>query len=274
MRKRIYSYKVGSKGARTLSRASNIILLKHTNSIYRPRSWDKIINWGSSVMQPRLLESGATIFNRPELADRCANKLKFYRLMQEHGIRVPTWTTNRGEVIEWLDGGDTVFARTLLTGHSGRGIIKVEPDDIDGLYPLDILPRAAVYTKYFKKKEEYRLHFYSYSTPVGTHSHCFFKQRKAKRRDTDTEDVDYQVRTYDNGFKFVFGRDLGPVPEVVEDAAEYAFFVSGLDFGAVDVMYNEHCNEACVVEINTAPALEGETTINNYVGVVNQLINN
>jgi glutathione synthase/RimK-type ligase-like ATP-grasp enzyme len=39
---------------------------------------------------------------------------------------------------------------------------------------------------------------------------------------------------------------------------------SGLDFGAVDVIWNERQQRAYVLEINSAPGLEG-TTIDDYV---------
>jgi len=40
----------------------------------------------------------------------------------------------------------------------------------------------------------------------------------------------------------------------------------GLDFGAVDIVYNENDNKAYVLEINTAPGLSG-TTLEKYVEV-------
>ena len=38
----------------------------------------------------------------------------------------------------------------------------------------------------------------------------------------------------------------------------------GLDFGAVDLIYNQHYNQFYILEVNTAPGLEG-TTLINYV---------
>ena len=45
----------------------------------------------------------------------------------------------------------------------------------------------------------------------------------------------------------------------------------GLDFGAVDVIYNGHSNRAYVLEINTAPGLTG-TTLDNYAAALRNLI--
>ena len=39
--------------------------------------------------------------------------------------------------------------------------------------------------------------------------------------------------------------------------------LSGLTFGAIDVIWNEHQQKAFVLEINTAPGIEG-TTVEKY----------
>ena len=41
-------------------------------------------------------------------------------------------------------------------------------------------------------------------------------------------------------------------------------FVSNLDFGAVDLIWNEHENKCYVLEVNSAPGIEG-TTLQQYV---------
>ena len=46
--------------------------------------------------------------------------------------------------------------------------------------------------------------------------------------------------------------------ELVKQAV-LACTISRLDFGAVDVIYNTHQNKYYVLEVNTAPGLEGQT---------------
>ena len=45
----------------------------------------------------------------------------------------------------------------------------------------------------------------------------------------------------------------------------------GLDFGAVDVIWNEHESKAYVLEINTAPGLEG-STVEDYKEFFNRAV--
>jgi D-alanine-D-alanine ligase-like ATP-grasp enzyme len=84
-------------------------------------------------------------------------------------------------------------------------------------------------------------------------------QQKKRRHDHDNPN--WQVRNHANGF--IYARsDVNP-PAAVLDAAKKALAATGLDFGAVDVIWNQHAGRAFVLEINTAPGLEG-TTVEEY----------
>lgn len=56
---------------------------------------------------------------------------------------------------------------------------------------------------------------------------------------------------------------INPPAQVTEQSLN-AIGVIGLDFGAVDVIWNQQKQMAYVLEINTAPGLEG-TTLENYI---------
>ena len=84
---------------------------------------------------------------------------------------------------------------------------------------------------------------------------------KRKRRETDNE-VDYQIRNSANGWVYCRDDIITPHPDIGR-AAIRAVNVLGLDFGAVDVGWNEHNQEPSVYEVNTAPGLEG-TTLDKY----------
>jgi len=47
----------------------------------------------------------------------------------------------------------------------------------------------------------------------------------------------------------------------------------GLDFGAVDIIYNQKKDVSFVLEVNTAPGLEG-STLNEYVKEFNNALPN
>ena len=82
-------------------------------------------------------------------------------------------------------------------------------------------------------------------------------QRKARR--LDHPNPNWEVRNHSNGFVYV-RNDVNPPPCVTE-AALAVFGQTGLDFGAVDVIYNAYHDRAYVLEINTAPGLEGQTVL-------------
>ena len=66
------------------------------------------------------------------------------------------------------------------------------------------------------------------------------------------------VRNLAGGFVFVeVGRE--DVPECVIDNAVRSIAALGLDFGGVDVMFNEREQKAYVLECNTACGLEERT---------------
>jgi hypothetical protein len=113
------------------------------------------------------------------------------------------------------------------------------------------LVNAPLYTQYVKKKHEYRVH--ALRKP-GKNTQTIITQRKAKKN--GVEDANFMVRNLANGFVYLI--DNNP-PDCVVDEAKKALESTGLAFGAVDVIFNEHQNRAYVLEVNTAPGLEERT---------------
>ena len=91
------------------------------------------------------------------------------------------------------------------------------------------------------------------------------QQRKARRRG---EDADPRIRNLANGYVFV--RDGVNPPADVLEQAKAAVRAAHLTFGAVDIVWNEHYRQAYVLEINTAPGLEGQT-IEDYANAFRRL---
>ena len=73
------------------------------------------------------------------------------------------------------------------------------------------------------------------------------------------DDANFQIRNYDNGF--IYGRNDIRVPKPVKKAALSAYNLFDLNFGAADVIYTENRDQGLVLEINTAPGLEGQTVV-------------
>lgn len=241
---KIYPYKQGSRGAKALADALGGRVLKRVGSKYKvQREGDLIINWGASDCPFK----GRGVANQPDSIEPASNKLKFFQLMKEAGVSTPEWTDHMDVAQDWIIVDKAaVMCRTKLQGHSGEGIVVAEK--------VEDVVRAPLYTKYVKKQDEYRIHVLR--KPGGATS-IITMQRKAKRRELARDEVDFKVRNLANGFVFV--REGVAPPQCVLDESVKALEATGLAFGAVDVIYNAKQNRAYVLEINTAPGLEGQT---------------
>lgn len=241
MRVRILPYKQGSRSAFALAGALNARVLKLVGSTFVPKTTDLIIRWGAAPETQ--YQNPPQVLNPRDNVIRASNKLEFFNLIKESGLAdfIPPYWSNKNEV---PDDQYPIVCRTVLSGHSGAGIVLA--NDCDDLVD------APLYTKYIKKEHEYRVHVGR--LPDGTCS-AFATQRKARR--AGYENPNWQIRNHSNGFVYV--RQGFVTPSVVTEAAIEVFKVTGLDFGAVDVIYNKQADKAYVLEVNTAPGLEGQT---------------
>lgn len=252
----IYGYKPGSVSVNSLKESLGARKIRTEGSRYRARDRHTIVNWGaSSINNEQVLAS--RVLNHPEAVAQVSNKLTFFRLMDDldNSFYIPEWSDNFEDTLNW----DKTVARTVLQGHSGNGIVIIER----GTPP----PPAPLYTKYIPKQYEYRVHV----CRDGDDVRVFDVQRKARNHDVADEDVDWNVRSHANGFIYARNEEGVQIPTQVTDAAKACFSGTGLDFGAVDVVYNRHRERAYVLEINTAPGLTG-TTLDQYTGMLQYLI--
>lgn len=256
MRVRIYCNRP-SKSAVALSRETGIKRIKRNNSRYIDRPSDIIINWGCSEIpyqRARVLNANSAV---------ASNKLSAFRCMEEMGVdSLPYFTTSYDEACNNITG--KCVARTLLSSHSGRGI-----EIVDDVRELDGRNDVRLFLPYLKKKHEYRVHV----CKTGDGWRVFDLQQKRKRRETANEDVNYQVRNHGNGW--IYARDEIELEEggyeQLSSIAVAAVQSLGLDWGAVDIIYNKYYNKYYILEVNTAVGLEGRTLIS-YSNMINNLL--
>ena len=248
MRTVIYPYKPGSKSARDLARALGVKRIKHKGSRFRPGPLKTLINWGSRKLPEEYFK--CRILNHPARVRGASDKLRAFEAMTP-GVSIPEYTNVPETASEWLSEGPVV-ARTVLNGKGGEGIVVVREGEG--------LPAAPLYTKYIKKKSEWRVHIFM--------EEVIMVQKKARKLDVPDEEVNWEIRNHDNGFIYQH-MDIDPPLCVIEEASK-AVQALGLHFGGVDVIYNEHYGKAYVLEVNSAPGLEG-TTLERYVEAVNKI---
>lgn len=238
----IYSHNSASESAKALKEALNIRKIKNENSKFKGGEDKLVINWGSSRPPEAVLASN--ILNHPDAVRKAVNKLQSFKILSEW-VDVPEWTESQQEASKWLAEGFIVVARTVLEGFGGEGIVLVEN--------RAELPVAPLYTKYIPKTEEYRVHVFK--------DEAFFIQRKARKKEVPDEKVNWKIRNLAGGF--IFANQDVDVPKECKEAAVKAVKSLGLDFGAVDIIWNKRRNIFYVLEINTAPGLAG-TTLEKY----------
>lgn len=246
----IYPYKLYSASAKVMARGLNVNRIKESGE-FRNNFNRLIVNWGNP-RQPRTFKY-TRILNNPDKVDIAIDKLATYQKLKEKGVQVPEFTTDRATALDWLRR-NRVVGRSLLRGSRGRGITVYERGDAAEPEGVAILkPEDKVWQRYVTKKYEYRVHVFK-GKVIDT-------QIKRRRNGEDTS----LIRNLENGY--VFCRD-GIGPDVARDAiAISAVSALGLDFGGVDVLFNEKKNAYYCLEINTAPGLEG-TTIDRYADAI------
>lgn len=246
----VYPYKTGSNGAKELSAALGVKQIKREGSKFKGSKEKIVINWGSSTMNEEA--SKCIVLNKPESVAVASNKLSFFNAIEKHNavsrdrnkrVLIPDFFTSADRAARYANAGYTIVARTVLNGHSGKGIILCETEK--EVYDAN----APLYVLYIPKKQEYRIHVLN--------GGVVDIQRKARRLDIPDDQVDWKIRNHDNGF--IYARKGVDVPKTVLSNSVNAVEACGLDFGAVDVIYNDKNKLAYVLEINTAPGLTGET---------------
>ena len=247
MKVRIRPYKRGSSSARRLAAALDCKVLKFEGSRFRARVSDVLINWGNKSYLHAIAANEPRVFNKPD--NIAPHKLAFY---QAHERFVPPFTTDKEVALKWVNKS-AVMCRTILNGSGGAGIIVAS----EGSDVVD----AKLYVRYIKKMSEFRLHF--------ANKQIIFAQQK-KMRD-GFEGANFQVRNHENGFVYCH-IDI-EIPWQIHEICTEFVKDSALDFGAIDVIFNAKSEKAYILEVNTAPGLEGDTTLAAYVDAFQEMIN-
>ena len=185
------------------------------------------------------------------------NKLNTFRALQEAGVTTVPWTTDYQTAYNWWhDERKTVVGRMTLNGHSGEGIVIYTPEDDQ----FDEARSSKVYTQYVKKTYECRVHVFGERVIDA----------QIKRKVRDAEENNALVRNIHTGW--VYCREDFVLPDAARDIAIAATRAVGLDFGAVDLIFNQHYDQFYVLEVNTCPGLTGQT-LTNYTNAIKDYFN-
>lgn len=181
------------------------------------------------------------------------DKLTQYKWFKEQGLSALEFSQDPVVAAQWLSEGHTVFGRRLLTASCGKGIVVLEPGFAHTAGEMS----CPVYTKYKKKKREFRVHIYKDKVVAVTE-----KRKRAGFEGTR----DTKIRNLANGY--VFCQSLsGEEPPALRSLALAASLVTKSDFKGVDIGYNERNNELFIIEVNSAPGIQG-SNVNAYIEAI------
>lgn len=242
MRPIFYPYNMRSRSCRLLARSFPNSRRVWPDRNYKPHRNHIIVNWGNTTLPDWGLMAWQQWVNPIDAVRLASSKLLSFQLWKEVGVSIPEFTTSYHEAYDW---GTPVMVRHLTRANSGRGAVFVDRDERELL--LGSQSTAPLYVRYMKKSREERVHIMN--------GEVIDVQAKRVRR--DSEGNNFQIRNYGNGW--VFCRDN--VADCVrrDELASLAVSQLGLDFGAVDMIYNAYYDRWYVLEVNTAPGLEGSS---------------
>jgi glutathione synthase/RimK-type ligase-like ATP-grasp enzyme len=243
LRVRILPYRMTSENGALAERLNALRVYPDRN--YRPRESDLLVVWGYSGPVRFNLDIPAKVLNPPAVIARKKDKRDAFALMESASVRIPTVTADKETAKAWTAQRRIVLCRTSVAAQGGSGIHIART-------PAEVID-APLYVLYLKKEHEYRVHVFQGRVIDVTE----------KRRASGNEPA--LIRSYANGY--VFARSNIAEPADLREQAIKAVRSLGLDFGAVDIVQSLNDGLCYVLEVNTAPGLEG-TTLDRYVQAI------
>ena len=219
----------------------------------QPPQGSIILNWGISK-RPGWMYGGVPVWpeyrdnykvtwvNVPLAVGYSSNKIHMLYRFETYDVPTLCWATTP----EGVGGGDTVV-RHQIHSHSGNGIEIIKEGD-----PL---PLAPLYTRLERFEAEQR-----YFVVGNKVVDVVQKKRmgKAKREALGIK-LHPTIKSRKRGWIFAHNDIIPPTQECI-NAAINAMGATGLDFGVVDIAFNDPSNPV-VIETNSAPGLRSKTTI-------------
>jgi len=173
--------------------------------------------------------------------------------MEECGIReIPIFFTSYSDVMEWCESnweeGMLIYCRTIITSHSGNGIVVA--------HSTEEVVDAPLYTVGIKDIErEVRVHIFDTHIIDITQK----KRMGSERREEEGGiTINEEIRNHSNGW--VFAREGVCISDEIREMAERLVYFLSLDFCALDIV-ETRSGSFYFLECNTAPGLEGTTLI-------------
>lgn len=230
----VYPYTQHSAGSIMLAEELDGKRVKLHGSHYTHKPENVLINWGNGNCPYPMALNPASAIN--EVID----KVSFFKKLAGTGL-IPAVAFTLSSAKANLSF--PIVCRTLTDDSDGHGIIIADkPEQLVG---------ANLYTQYIDKTSEYRIHM---GRDQKGNIVVICRQKKYQ---TDAFTGDKRIWT-GNETKLAFIETAVPPVIAVAKAAFEKF--PELTFGAFDIVYNNSTETAYVLEINSAPMMNTDTT--------------
>ncbi len=220
-----------------------------------PPGWSTIINWGVGMEIHELSNDwmNQRWFNHPQCVAISAHKIRMMTRFKNSGVPC-LQVVNKNEV----DPETILVARHLLKSHSGNGIEINAAKHIGDASLYTVLQEFEVEQRYF--------------IVGGLIVDRVQKKRmgKVKLATIGRTNADPYIKSYKNGW--VFARnDIHPGSTAIDKAVSLAMRAIGLDFGCVDVAFNDP-NNPVVIETNSTPGFKNQETIRLFSEALKEIL--
>jgi len=222
---------------------------------------DFLINYGSST-EPQWHEmlrfTGVSIINHWMSVKASSNKIQTFQRLASRNVPHLEYSEHKDRPSTWK----RVVCRDTICGTKGRGITIVDKPKT-----TDDLPDCPLYTKYWAKTHEYRVHVFQNRVIDVTQKRLLSKEEREKRG-IDNKRL---IRSYENGW--IFSRKDIKHDIKLDQIAVAATNALGLDFCGVDILARwkgDELLDAVVCETNAAPGMVN-TTFDAYINEFKKL---
>lgn len=260
---------VAKPGWQTPRTLAKLLRVKRVKNVYRINALrpNRLVNWGRTDFTT---PGQVRCLNRPEAIAASSNKLRAFEQFKRNEVPTPVWTTDPAEARRWAEDEKTVYGRSLLSSKGGKGI-KLWGPKFDTPIRVEEFNGIRLFTRHWKCDYEARYHVFN-GEVIDVQRKMRINPERFARIPEALRKLSYWIRNRSNGWIFARVPDRGGVPthEGAALAAVSAVRALGLDFGAVDLRIRG--DKAVILEVNSAPGLEG-TTLAKYQAKIREFFN-
>ena len=224
---------------------------------YRPERVKLVINYGCGTTPAwwDRLHPECVVLNTPEEVSVSANKVRMMEALPPNDTL--SFTKDKATAQQHIDDGCTIVARTLLSSHSGRGIVVSPPAE---------LPDAKLYTVLQRKRglREYRVWFTGGEVLDIACKRRWRTERLIAAGIDPNDRIGQIIRAHRYGWAFTRNNLPCSNPLVFEAITRVAKDL--LAWGCVDVLIDTETENWVIVETNSAPGMSDKRTRDAIVG--------